>query len=67
MLQSELDKETVLELFKAEELQQVKEEQSLNRAAAAAAFVPRGNRGRGRGGSRGRGRGRGRGRVQSPP
>ena len=56
MLQSELDKDTVLELFRAEELQVVKEEQSLNRAAAA--FVPRG-RGRGRGGYRGGYRGSG--------
>ncbi|KAF5390900.1 hypothetical protein D9757_003916 [Collybiopsis confluens] len=50
MLLPELDKDTVLELFKAEELQRTKEEQAVQRAAAAAAsFVSRG-RGRGRGG-----------------
>ncbi|KAF5392083.1 hypothetical protein D9757_003374 [Collybiopsis confluens] len=50
MLLPELDKDTVLELFKAEELQRTKEEQAVQRAAAAAtSFVPRG-RGRGRGG-----------------
>ena len=54
MLQSKLDKDIVLELFRAEELQQIKEEQSLNRAAAAAALVLKG-----KGGPRGNGRSEG--------